>query len=71
MAAANTFNSLKPNYKESYSDGKKKKKDRFKRTKTLIQPPGKATAELEASKDPIGYIQKNKNMKIPPKGFAF
>lgn len=56
MSAANTFNSMKANYKEMYD---KKKKDRFKRVKTLIQPKGKATAELEASKDPMGFAKRN------------
>jgi hypothetical protein len=37
----------------------------------LIQPAGKATAELDASKDPMKYLSTHKNMKIPKKGFAF
>ncbi len=69
MGTSNTFDSMKTNYKEQYPD--KKKKDRFKRVKKLIQPSGKATAELDASKDPMKYMKSNKNMKIPSKGFAF
>lgn len=48
-----------------------KKKERFKRLKTLLQPKGKATAELEASKNPLKWLSEHKNMKIPSKGFAF
>lgn len=69
MPTANTFGSLKANYKETYSDSKKK--DRFKRIKTLLQPKGKATAELEASKNPLKWLKSHKDMKIPKKGFAF
>lgn len=58
MSVSNNFNSMKANMKESYSDNKKKK-DRFKRVKTLIQPKGKATAELEASRNPMGFAKKN------------
>ena len=71
MSSSNTFNSLKPNYKESYSDSKKKK-ERFKRVKSLIQPKGKATAELDASKDPMKWMETHKNMSIKKlKGVAF
>lgn len=49
----------------------KNKKDRFLRVKKLLQPSGKATAEKEASKDPMGYMKSHKNMKIPKKGIAF
>ena len=49
MATTNTFNSLKPNVKKTYSDGKKK---RFQRTK-------KAMAELNASKDPQKFMKEN------------
>jgi len=55
---SNTFKSMSPNYKQTYSDTKKKK-ERFKLTKTLIQPKGKATAELDASKDPMGFAKRN------------
>jgi hypothetical protein len=69
MSIANTFKSMQPDLKETYSDTKKKK--RFNRTKTLIQPKGKATAELDASKNPMEWLKGQKNAKIPPKGFAF
>lgn len=36
-----------------------KKKEKYKRLKTLLQPKGKATAELEASKDPMGFAKRN------------
>lgn len=70
MATTNSFGSMKADMKDSYSDDKKKKK-RFNRTKTLMQPKGKATAELDASKNPQKFMADNKNMKIPKKGFAF
>jgi len=71
MSASNTFNSLKPDLKEAYSDNKKKK-ERFKRTKSLLQPPGKATAERDASKNPMKYLEEHKNMNIKGlKGIAF
>jgi hypothetical protein len=71
MSSYNTFKSLKADTKETYSDNKKKK-NRFKRTKKMLQPPGKATAELEASKDPMGFLERNKNMSIRGlKGVAF
>lgn len=57
MGIANTFNSLRPDMKDTYSDSKKK--DRFKRTKKLLQGRGKATAELDASKDPMGFAKRN------------
>jgi hypothetical protein len=70
---SNTFNSLKPDLKESYSDEKdKKKKKRFSRIKNLTQSKGKATAMSEASKDPMKFIQDTKNMSIKGlKGVAF
>lgn len=69
MANSNTFQSMNPNYKESYAGSKKK--DRFKRVKSILQPKGKATAEVEASKDPEKWMKTHKNMKIPKKGIAF
>lgn len=70
MSSANTFNSMKANMKEQYPD--KKKKDRFGRIKKLIQPDGKATAELDASKNPMAFMKANKNMSLRgKKGVAF
>lgn len=63
MSASNTFNSMKPDFKETYSDSKKKK-ERFKRTKSLIQPNGKATAELDASKDPMKALKDKSYLNI-------
>lgn len=37
-----------------------------------LAPEGKATAELDASKDPMGFIRRNKNMSLKgKKGIAF
>lgn len=70
MATANTFTSLKPDLKESYSDSKKKK--RFSKTKKMLEPKGKATAEKEASADPMKFMKDNKNMSLKGKrGVAF
>lgn len=64
MDSVNTFSSMKPDFKETYSDSKKKRKDRFKRTRTLIQPKGKATAELEASKNPMKALKDKSYLNI-------
>jgi len=54
---SNTFNSMKPNMKESYSD---KKKDKFHRIKKMWGKKGKkATAELDASKNPMKFAKDN------------
>jgi len=72
MATSNTFGNMKPNFKEAYMSKEEKKEKRFRRTKTLIQPQGKATAELDASKNPMGYMESHKNMSIKnKKGVAF
>lgn len=48
------------------------KKKRFKLIRKLIQPNGKATAELDASKNPMGWLESHKNMSIKgKKGVAF
>jgi len=68
MSTANTFGSMKPNMKETYSDDKKKK---FKRMKKMFEG-GKATAEKDASKNPMGYLESHQNMSIKgKKGVAF
>lgn len=54
---SNTFKSLKPDLKDTYSD--EKKKSRFKRIKKLMQSKGKATAELDASKNPMKFMKDN------------
>jgi len=66
MAIANTFQSLQPDLKESYSDGKKKK-DRFKKTKSMLAPKGKATAELDASKDPMAALKDKSYLNLKGK----
>ena len=48
------------------------KKDKFKRIKKLLEPKGIATAEKDASKDPMKYMKTHKNMSIKKlKGVAF
>lgn len=64
MSTANTFGSLKANYKEQYSD---KKKNRFKRTKSMLQGNGKATAELQASKDPMKALKDKSYLNLKGK----
>lgn len=40
--------------------------------KRMVAPEGKATAELDASKNPLEFLKKNKNMSIKgKKGIAF
>lgn len=64
MDSSNSFKSMKPNYKESYKKGK------FKKLKKCCSK--KATAELEASEDPMGYLEKMKEPSIKKlKGIAF
>jgi hypothetical protein len=56
---------MKPDLKESYS-----KKKRFSKLKKCCSK--KATAQLEASKDPMGYLEKMSNGDIKGvKGIAF
>jgi len=55
MATTNTFGSMQPDMKESYSDGKKKKK--FRRINDLIQPGGKAQSEAIASRNPMAALK--------------
>jgi hypothetical protein len=62
MDSANTFKSIKPDLKESYSDSKKKK--RFNRTKKMMQSKGKAMAELNASKDPMKALKDKSYLNI-------
>ena len=65
MDSSNSFKSLSPNFKESYS-----KKKRFKKLKGAMSK--KATAQLEASEDPMGYLEKMSNGNIKGlKGVAF
>lgn len=55
MATANTFGSMQPNIKESYSDGKKKK--RFGRVNKMLEPNGKANSEAKASENPMKALK--------------
>ena len=63
MSIVNTFNSLKPDLKESYSN-ETKKKNRFKRTKAMMVPKGKATAEAKASKNPMKALKDKSYLNI-------
>jgi len=63
MSAANTFNSMKPNFKEQYSD----KKERFGKLRKALRSKGKATAELEASKDPMKALKDKSYLNIKGK----
>jgi hypothetical protein len=59
MDTTNTFPLLKALLKEKYA-------------KKLKEPQTKATAQLEASKDPMKYLEKNKNLSWKHlKGIAF
>lgn len=64
MSAANTFKSLKPNYKESYSDSKKKG---FSKLRKALRSNGKANAELEASKDPMKALKDKSYLNLKGK----
>lgn len=65
MDSSNTFKNMSPDLKDAYS-----KKKRFKKLKNSITK--KATAELEASKDPMGYLDKMTDADIRKvKGVAF
>jgi len=66
MSSANTFKSMKPDFKESYSD-ETKKKNRFKRTKAIMAPKEKATAELEASKNPMKALKDKSYLSLKGK----
>lgn len=58
MSTANTFDSLQPNLKDTYSDSGDKKK-RFKKLRAALKSKGKATAELDASKNPQAFEKAN------------
>lgn len=66
MATTNTFASIKPNMKESYSDEDKKKK-RFNRVKELMQPSGKANSEANASKNPMKALKDKSYLNLKGK----
>lgn len=58
MATINTFSSLQPDLKDTYSDSKKKK--RFSKTR-------KAMAELNASKDPMVALKDKSYLNLKGK----
>lgn len=66
MSVANTFSTMNSNYKDDYSD--QKKKPRFKRLRSIMG----SKAEKEASKDPKKFLKENKEPSIKgTKGVAF
>lgn len=66
MSTANTFNSLKPNVKETYSDQDDKKK-KFKRLRAALKSNGKANAELKASRDPMRALKDKSYLNLKGK----
>lgn len=53
-------------------ENKESKKNHFKRLKESLKSRGKATAELDASKNPQKFMEQNKNPSIKNnKGVAF
>lgn len=65
MDSANTFKSLKPDFKESYSDNNPKR-PRFHRLRGMLKSR-KATAELEASKDPMKALKDKSYLNLKGK----
>lgn len=63
MSIFNNFNSMKADLKDTYSN-ETKKKDRFKRTKAMLAPNGKATAGARASKDPMKALKDKSYLNI-------
>lgn len=63
MSIYNTFKSLKADFKETYSEPKK---DRFKRVKNTFKSK-KATAELDASKDPMKALKDKSYLNLKGK----
>lgn len=58
MSTSNTFSSLKADYKDNYLD-----KARFKKLKSMLQmPSGKATSEIEASKNPMQWLKNHETL---------
>lgn len=62
MSTANTFNSLQGNFKEQYP-----KKERFKKLRSALKSKGKATAELDASKDPMSALRDKSYLNLKGK----
>lgn len=64
MGTTNTFNSMKPNFKETYPDTKK---ERFGKLKKALRSKGKATAELKASEDPMAALKDKSYLNLKGK----
>lgn len=60
MDSYNTFNSLRPDFKDTYADDKKK---RFSRTRNSLKK-GISKNMLEASKNPQKWLHDNENINI-------
>lgn len=67
MATSNTFGSMLPNYKEAYQSKEEKKEKRFRRTKRLLHPEGKAESEANASKNPMKALKDKSYLNIKNK----
>lgn len=65
MDTTNTFNSMKSDMKDTYSDIKKKK--RFNKLKEALKNKGKATAELDASKNPMKALKDKSYLSLKGK----
>ena len=63
MSTANTFKSLQPDFKESYSDQDNKKK-RYKRLREALKSNGKANAESQASANPMKALRDKSYLAI-------
>lgn len=64
MSTSNNFNSMLPNFKEQYSDGKKK---RFSRLKNAMKSNGKATAEAKVSANPMAALKDKSYLNLKGK----
>lgn len=63
MSISNNFTSMLPNFKESYSDSK----PRFQKIKKMMKSKSKATAELDASKDPMKALKDKSYLNLKGK----
>lgn len=69
MDSLNNFDSS--GYK-NYAKGGEVKEERFSHLKDMLKKHKRANAEIEASNDPMKFIEKNKNMSIKGRrGVAF
>lgn len=64
MGTTNTFQSMQPDLKDTYSDGKKK---RFKRLKGALSSNGKGAGAEEASNNPMKALKNKSYLNIAGK----